>query len=98
MNESKYIALEPSIHFLVLMKKQRFNIIHLPFETPAKVVGIEGGPTVWERLNEVGLHLGDYIKVIRQAPLRGPLLVHCDGMESAIGRHIAAKIFVQAPA
>jgi Fe2+ transport system protein FeoA len=52
---------------------------------------------VWERLNEVGLHLGDRIKVIRQAPLRGPLLVQCEGVEIAIGRHIAVKIFVQVP-
>jgi Fe2+ transport system protein FeoA len=51
-----------------------------------------------ERLNEVGLHSGDYIKVIRQAPLQGPLLVRCNGQEIAVGRSIAAKIFVQVAA
>jgi ferrous iron transport protein A len=80
------------------MQNKFMNITQLPFETPAQIVSIEGGQNVWERLNEVGLHLGDHIKVIRQAPLRGPLLVQCDGVEIAIGRHIAAKIFVQVPA
>jgi len=79
------------------MKNRLVNITQPPFETPAKVVSIEGGPNVWERLNEVGLHLGDRIMVIRQASLRGPLLVQCGGLELAIGRYIAAKIFVQAP-
>jgi Fe2+ transport system protein FeoA len=80
------------------MKIQCLNLTQLPLETPAKVVSIEGGQNVSDRLNEVGLHLGDRIMVIRQAPLKGPLLVQCGGLEIAIGRPIAAKIFVEAPA
>lgn len=80
------------------MRNRLVNVTQLPFETPAAIVKIEGGPNIWERLNEVGVHLGDRITVIRKAPLRGPLLVQCGGLEIAIGRHIAAKIFVEAPA
>lgn len=77
------------------MKDKPVKITRLPFETAARIVSIEGGHGVWERLNEVGLHLGDCVTVVRQAPFRGPLLVQCNGQEIAIGRSIAAKIFVQ---
>jgi Fe2+ transport system protein FeoA len=80
------------------MKIQCLNLAQLPLTTPAKIVSIQGGQNVSERLNEVGLHLGDRITVIRRAALKGPLLVQCGGLEIAIGRHIAAKIFVEAPA
>ncbi len=80
------------------MKEKLIKITCLPFGIAAKIIRIEGGHTVWERLNEVGLHSGDYIKVIRQAPLQGPLLVRCNGQEIAVGRSIAAKIFVQVAA
>jgi Fe2+ transport system protein FeoA len=80
------------------MKKQRLSLTQLPHATSAQIVTIEGGPNVWECLNEVGLHRGDRVTVIRQAPLRGPLLVQCGGLEIAIGRHIAAKIFVEVAA
>jgi Fe2+ transport system protein FeoA len=80
------------------MKDNLIKITGLPFGIAAKIVRIEGGHSVWERLDEVGLHTGDYIKVIRQAPLQGPLLVRCNGQEIAIGRGIAAKILVQAAA
>jgi ferrous iron transport protein A len=80
------------------VKDKLIKITSLPFGIAARIVRIEGGHSVWGRLNEVGLHIGDYIKVIRQAPFHGPLLVRCNEQEIAIGRSIAAKIFVQVAA
>lgn len=77
------------------VKESSIKITRLPPATGAKIVSIDGGRAVWERLNEVGLHIGDRITVIRRAPFRGPLLVQCNGQEIALGRSIAAKILVQ---
>ncbi len=70
-------------------------MVNLPIETRAKIISIEGNRSTWERLNEVGLHIGDMISVIRHAPFDGPLLVQCNGQEIAIGRNISSKIIVQ---
>lgn len=82
-------------HILSPAKNTTVKITRLPLATAGRIVSIEGGRTVWERLHEVGLHIGDRITVIRHAPFRGPLLVECNGQEIALGRSIAAKIFVQ---
>ena len=71
------------------------KMTHLPIDARARIVSIEGNRSVCERLNDVGLHIGDSISVIRHAPFDGPLLVQCDGQEIAIGRNISSKILVQ---
>ncbi|MCI0691102.1 ferrous iron transport protein A [candidate division KSB1 bacterium] len=80
------------------MQNKLIKITCLSFGIAARIVRIEGGQTVWERLNEVGLHIGDRITVIRRAPLHGPLLVQCNGQDIAISSSIAVKIFVQVAA
>jgi ferrous iron transport protein A len=76
-------------------KSESIKMTHLPIDARARVVSIEGNRAVWERLNEVGLHIGDSITVIRRAPFDGPLLVQSNGQEIAIGRNISSKILVQ---
>ena len=71
------------------------KITSLPLAARARIVSIAGDRAVWKRLHEVGLHIGDLITVSQHAPFRGPLLVNCNGHEIALGRSIAAKIFVQ---
>jgi ferrous iron transport protein A len=46
-------------------------------------------------LKQYGLHIGDQVRVIRQAPLGGPLVVEVNGREIALGRAVAKKIFVE---
>jgi ferrous iron transport protein A len=70
-------------------------ITRLPIGTAAEIISIKGNRSVWQRLHEVGLHIGDRVRVIRRAPFDGPLLVDCNGHEIALGRSIAANIFVQ---
>lgn len=77
------------------VKPAGVKITQLPPATVATIVSLEGGQAVRERLNEVGLHVGDRVTVIRRAPFRGPLLVECEGQEIALGRAIAASILVQ---
>jgi len=65
----------------------------IPLSSRARIISIDGSSGVWERLHEVGLHIGDHVTVIRHAPLDGPLLIACNGHEIAISRNIASKIF-----
>ena len=47
------------------------------------------------KLRMYGLHAGDDIRVLRVAPLGGPLLVEVNGREIALGRSVAEKILVE---
>jgi ferrous iron transport protein A len=47
------------------------------------------------KLKQYGLHVGDEVRVLRTAPLGGPLLIEVNGRELAIGRAVAEKILVE---
>ncbi|NJC96734.1 MAG: ferrous iron transport protein A [Anaerolineae bacterium] len=47
------------------------------------------------KLKTHGLHIGDDLRILRVAPLGGPLLVEVNGREIALGRAVAEKIFVE---
>jgi ferrous iron transport protein A len=47
------------------------------------------------KLIQFGLHTGDQVRVVRSAPLGGPLLVEVNGREIALGRSVAEKILVE---
>lgn len=49
------------------------------------------------RLMQVGLHTGDEVRVVRSAPLGGPVLVEVNGREIALGRAVAEKVQVESP-
>jgi ferrous iron transport protein A len=61
----------------------------------AIVSGFEGGDKFQQRLLQHGLYPGDRARILRTAPMRGPLLVEVSGREIAIGRSIAQKILVE---
>lgn len=60
-----------------------------------RVVGFSGAKAN-ARLLRVGLYPGDRLRVLREAPLGGPMLVDVGGREIALGRDIAARIMVEA--
>ncbi len=49
------------------------------------------------RLMQVGLYRGDEVRVVRSAPLGGPVLVDVNGREIALGRAVAEKVQVELP-
>lgn len=59
-----------------------------------RVVAIEGGQNVRSHLALLGIHIGDWLKVVERAPFRGPVLVEINGSRVAIGRGVAAKLIV----
>ena len=63
--------------------------------TNAKVSFIRGGHRVLQRLLDMGLTPGTPIKIERSAPFNGPIEVCVRGSKLAIGRGIAANVFLE---
>ena len=71
------------------------KLLHAPLNTQVKFFSIENTPSLMVKLNQYGLYQGDSLRVVRAAPLGGPLLVQVNGREIALGREIADKIIVE---
>ena len=69
------------------------TLLNVPNGKRAQLVSVSGrlGP----KLMQYGLYIGDFVRVLRSAPLGGPLLVEVNGREIALGRTVAEKIFVE---
>lgn len=61
----------------------------------AKVIDIQGGHGIRQRLSQMGIHPGDIITILRFGALRGPILVEVHGSQVALGRGIASRIIVE---
>lgn len=60
-----------------------------------RVLRLDGGAGLADKLTQHGLFPGDYVQILRRAPLGGPLLVEVHGREIALGRGVAKKIVVE---
>jgi len=60
-----------------------------------RVVKIYGGKGVAHKLRQLGLMPGDCTRVIRHAPLGGPLMIDVGGRVIAVGRGVASHIEVE---
>jgi ferrous iron transport protein A len=55
---------------------------------------IKGGWGCSQRLNQMGIHAGDPVKIKRNAVLGGPILIQVHGSEVALGRGMARHVIV----
>ena len=62
-----------------------------------KVIEIQGGWGIRNRLNKMGIHPGDRVTVRRSGVMGGPILIRVHGMEVALGRGMARKVTVSVP-
>jgi ferrous iron transport protein A len=60
-----------------------------------RVKYITGGASLEHKLRQLGLLPGDYARVLRFAPLGGPILIEVGGRSIALGRGIASKVEVE---
>ena len=60
-----------------------------------RILRLDGGAGLEDKLTQHGIYPGDCVRVLREAPLGGPLLVDVHGREIALGRGVAKKIFVE---
>jgi ferrous iron transport protein A len=63
--------------------------------TSVRVIDFDGGANLRSKLTQYGIHPGDHLRVLRRAPMGGPLLVECNQREIALGRGVADKIYVE---
>ncbi len=60
-----------------------------------KIVGMSAGRKAELNLINLGLNPGCSVEVLRRSKLGGPVLVHHEGTQIAIGRQLAQKIVVE---
>ena len=61
-----------------------------------RIIDYQGGRGVGYKLRQLGLSPGREVKVLRYAPLGGPLMIDVAGRSVAMGRGIAARVTVEA--
>jgi Fe2+ transport system protein FeoA len=74
----------------------RMNLYQLRPGSVTKISCISGGWGARRNLNQIGLHVGDKVSVIRKAPFGGPLVIESRGSRVAMGRRLAEKVEVEA--
>jgi ferrous iron transport protein A len=60
-----------------------------------RVKNFTGGAGMEHKLRQLGLLPGDTARVLRYAPLGGPVLIEVGGRSIALGRGIASKVEVE---
>ncbi len=60
-----------------------------------EIVNYEGGLNFRLKLQDLGLHKGNNIKIKRNGKFSGPVLVEVMGREIALGRGIAEKVLIE---
>ncbi len=71
------------------------TLSHICEDKKARVIEIQGGTGVRQRLSQMGIHPGDIVTVVRCGALRGPILIRVHGCQVALGRGVASKIIVE---
>jgi len=72
------------------------TLIQVETGQTVRIVSFTGGVGLEHKLRQLGLIPGDDARVLRHAPLGGPVLVEVDGRSIALGRGVASKVVVEA--
>ena len=72
---------------MTLYRKQR--------NSQVRIVGITGSKPVKRILTDLGINVGDLVRIKRNAPFGGPVLIERNSVEVALGRDIAECILVE---
>lgn len=70
------------------------KLLDTPKGIEVTIIDYVGGRGVGLKLRQLGLAPGKKVKVLRHAPLEGPIMVEVEGRSIAIGRGIAARVKV----
>jgi Fe2+ transport system protein FeoA len=60
-----------------------------------RILLITGGWEVRRSFNQLGIHSGDRVRVLRRAPFGGPLVIDNRGTRVAVGKQLAEKVHVE---
>lgn len=64
-------------------------------EQDLRIISYQGGQGVVSKLRQLSLMPGDIIRIVKIAPLNGPVLIESQGRSVALGRGIAKKVQVE---
>lgn len=71
------------------------SLITLKERKETKIISIIGGSMASKRLADLGLTPGTLLKIIKKAPLFGPVVVEIRGSRLILGRGLASKVIVR---
>jgi len=71
------------------------NLLDLPKGETGKILDYRGGKSIDFKLRQLGLCPGRTVKVLRYAPMGGPLMLDIEGRSVALGRGIAARVQIE---
>ncbi len=60
-----------------------------------RLLRFQGGRGLNQKLSQLGLCPGENARVLRHAPLGGPVLIEVEGRSIALGRGVASKVIVE---
>ncbi len=70
-------------------------LLDAPKNRLVRIIRYRGGKGVGSKLRQLGLCPGREVKILRYAPLGGPVMVDAEGRSVAIGRGIASRVDVE---
>lgn len=73
------------------------NLLVVPKNKLVRIMAYRGGKRVEYKLRQLGLSPGREVKILRYAPMGGPVMLEVDGRTVAIGRGIAERVEVEVP-
>ena len=71
------------------------KLLDVPKNVSVHIIDYTGGKGVESKLRQLGISPGREVRVVRYAPMGGPIMVDVGGRSVAIGRGIAARIQVK---
>ncbi len=77
------------------MTNQPIPLISVPAKSVVKICCIEGGHGLIQKLQVMGIRIGQRIVMASKQPFRGPVTIKVNGRELTIGRGMAKKILVE---
>jgi ferrous iron transport protein A len=73
----------------------RLTLLQVPVGTRVRIQAFADNKGLDRKLRQYGLFAGDEARLLRLAPLGGPLLIEINGREIALGRGVAAAVLVE---
>ncbi len=70
-------------------------LTRLPINNKARIVRLDGGYGLQNKLRIMGIREGQVIRVVSKQPLRGPITVEITGSQITLGRGMSQKIIVE---
>lgn len=71
------------------------KLLDIPKGQTVIIIGYRGGKGVGFKLRQLGICPGREVKVLRLAPMGGPMMLDVEGRSVAIGRGIAGRVEVE---